>query len=121
MRHQRTSQNAQPFATFGNAGGPGLRFPWEWDLYQAGFDASWELDVFGGTRRAVESANAQVMASEESRRGVLLSVIAEVARNYIELRGAQRQLEVAEANVRVQRETLEVTQDKQAQRDCDAT
>jgi NodT family efflux transporter outer membrane factor (OMF) lipoprotein len=114
--HQRTSQNAQPFATFGNAGGPTANFPsfpWEWDLYQAGFDASWEVDVFGGARRAIQAANAQLMATEEARRGVVLSVIAEVARNYIELRGAQRQLEVAEANVRVQRETLDVTKDKQ--------
>jgi NodT family efflux transporter outer membrane factor (OMF) lipoprotein len=108
--HERISGNSQPFASVGNTG----QIPFEWNLYQLGFDANWELDVFGGTRRAVEAAGADVTAGVEGRREVLLSVLAEVARNYVELRGIQRQLEVAEANLRVQRETVEVTRSQRA-------
>ena len=58
----------------------------EFDLYQAGFDASWEIDVFGGTRRAVEAASANIQAAVEDRRDVLTTLLGEVARNYLELR-----------------------------------
>src|SRR5262249_50294763 len=57
------------------------------DVYDAGFDASWEIDVFGGKRRALEAASADVAASVEDRRDVLVSLLAEVARNYVEVRG----------------------------------
>jgi len=79
------------------------------NLYQAGFDASWELDVFGGVRRSVEAANANVSAALEDRRDVLVSLLAEVAINYIELRSFQRQLVVAKENLKVQTDTLELT------------
>jgi len=82
------------------------------DLYQAGFDAFWEIDIFGGTRRSVEAATARLEAAVENRRDVLISVIAEVARNYIELRGAQRGLEVAEKNIRIQTDTLKLVENK---------
>ncbi|WP_225032024.1 efflux transporter outer membrane subunit [Paraburkholderia sp. XV] len=59
------------------------------NLWQAGFDASWELDLFGRVRRSVESANAQVQGAEESRNDALVSLEAEVAQTYIQLRGAQ--------------------------------
>ncbi len=78
------------------------------NTFQAGFDASWELDVFGGVRRDREAALAQVQAAEEGRRDVLVTVIAEVARNYVELRSAQRRLEILEATLRSQRETLDL-------------
>lgn len=78
----------------------------ETDLYQAGFDAFWEIDIFGGTRRSVEAADARLAASVENRRDVLLSVIAEVARNYVELRGTQRRLAVSQKNIRIQSDTL---------------
>lgn len=61
----------------------------EFSIYDVGFDASWEIDLWGGTRRAVESANARVQAAEEARRAVVLQVIAEVVRSYIDLRTAQ--------------------------------
>jgi multidrug efflux system outer membrane protein len=60
------------------------------DLFQIGFDAVWELDVFGRIRRAIEAAEADRMRAEENRRDVLISLIAEVARNYVELRGVQQ-------------------------------
>ena len=78
-------------------------------LYDVGFDASWEIDVFGGTRRAVEAADADVAASVEQRNDVLLTLIGEVARNYVELRGYQRELEVAQGNVATQEDTLTLT------------
>lgn len=61
----------------------------EFSIYDVGFDASWEIDLWGGTRRAVQSANARVQAAEEARRSVILQVIAEVVRSYIDLRAAQ--------------------------------
>jgi NodT family efflux transporter outer membrane factor (OMF) lipoprotein len=82
------------------------------DLYQAGFDASWEIDVFGGARRSVEAATAREQASRESYRDVLVSVAAETARLYVELRGAQRQLAVAEKNAAIQKQTLRLVENK---------
>ncbi len=79
------------------------------DLYQAGFDASWELDVFGGIRRSVEAATAQEEAAIADYQNVLITLYGEVARNFIELRGFQREIMIAEDNARAQRETLELT------------
>lgn len=80
------------------------------DLYQTGFDATWELDIFGGNRRAVEAANADIAAAEESRRDVLVSLLAELARNYLTLREAQARLDIARENISVQAETVNITQ-----------
>jgi multidrug efflux system outer membrane protein len=78
------------------------------NLFEAGFDAGWELDVFGGVRRDVEAAVAQLQAAEESRRDVLVTLIADVARNYAELRGAQRQIEILDDTIRSQQDTLDL-------------
>lgn len=80
--------------------------------FEGAFDMSWELDVFGGTRRAVEAATAEVDASVESGRAVLVSVLAEVGLSYLDVRGAQRQLAVARANLRAQEDTLALTRDR---------
>ena len=80
------------------------------EIYDAGFDATWELDIFGGVRRSTEAARAQAQSAEAARRDVLISVIAEVARNYFELRGTQHQLEVAIQNATNQTDTLHITQ-----------
>jgi NodT family efflux transporter outer membrane factor (OMF) lipoprotein len=79
------------------------------DLYQVGFDASWEIDVFGGVRRDIEAANADISAQIEDRRNTLVTLLAEVARNYMELRRAQQQITIAEANLKAQQETLDIT------------
>jgi len=79
------------------------------DLFLAGFDVSWEIDVFGGVRREVEAADADLSATVEDRRDVLVTVLAEVARNYIELRGFQQSASIARANLQAQRETLDLT------------
>ncbi len=79
------------------------------DLYDAHFDARWEIDIFGGTRRQLESANAQYAAVVEDRRDVLVSVLSEVARNYVETRGFQQRLAIARKNIRAQTEAVEIT------------
>src|SRR5437870_7930119 len=84
----------------------------EFELYDASFDATWELDFFGRVRRSVQAANAQFAATEATRLDVLVSVTAEVARNYLELRGLQNQLAVARKNADVQAETLKITQSR---------
>lgn len=76
--------------------------------YQAGFDASWELDLFGGVRRSVEAAGAELGASEALLQGVQVSLFAEVARNYFALRGTQQRQAIARRNIANQRDTLEV-------------
>jgi len=79
-------------------------------VFQAGFDASWEIDVFGGVRRDAEAALAQVQAAEEAREDLLVTLVADVARNYIELRGADRQIEILDETVEAQKESLALTQ-----------
>jgi NodT family efflux transporter outer membrane factor (OMF) lipoprotein len=86
--------------------------PFENNVYQAGFDASWEIDVFGGTRRATEAAKAVVAASVFGMRDTLVTLLSEVARNYIEARGYQRQLTIAHENIRAQEDNLVITQDR---------
>jgi NodT family efflux transporter outer membrane factor (OMF) lipoprotein len=86
--------------------------PNEFNLYQTGFDASWELDVFGGTRRAVEAANAEIAAAEYGRRDGLVSLLGEVARNFVEARGFQRRLAVARENIIAQSNVVSLTQNR---------
>jgi NodT family efflux transporter outer membrane factor (OMF) lipoprotein len=78
--------------------------------YSAGFDASWELDIFGGKRRSVEAAQADLEASEADRSGVLVSLTAEVALNYIDFRSYQARLAAAQSNLDAQEETFQITQ-----------
>jgi NodT family efflux transporter outer membrane factor (OMF) lipoprotein len=84
------------------------------DVYQVGFDASWELDLWGKVRRSVESATASVVASNEARRDTLLSSLAEVARDYIQLRGTQLLLQIARDNVKIAQQNLDLTQQRAA-------
>jgi NodT family efflux transporter outer membrane factor (OMF) lipoprotein len=79
------------------------------DLYSASFDAGWELDIFGGVRRSVEGAEADLRASYEDLHDVLVSLLAEVALNYVEVRTFQTRLTVAEANLESQNETYQLT------------
>jgi outer membrane protein, multidrug efflux system len=79
------------------------------DFYDSGFDAFWELDFFGRVRRQVEASSAEVQSAEASVYATQVSVTAEVARNYFELRGAQQQLAVAQRNAENQGETVRIT------------
>jgi len=84
-------------------------FPFKYSVYNAGFDASWEIDIFGGKRRALEAATAEWEGAIEARNDAMVSLLAEVARNYFELRGNQRRLDIAQRNVKLQQEALELT------------
>jgi NodT family efflux transporter outer membrane factor (OMF) lipoprotein len=84
------------------------------DIYQLGFDATWELDLWGNIRRAVESARASVEASAEVRRATLISSQAELARDYVGLRGAQLQLQIARDNLKTAQQGLDLTQQRAA-------
>ena len=75
-----------------------------------GFDAAWEIDLFGRVRHGVEAAAADAEAAAADARDAQVTVAAEVVRNYFELRGAQARQAVAEANAQSQRETLRLTQ-----------
>jgi len=77
--------------------------------YRAGFDAFWEIDLFGRVRSAVQAASAIAASQASMLEDVRVSVAAEVARNYFELRGFQQQLAVAERSLTNQRETLRLT------------
>ncbi len=81
-----------------------------YNLYSAGFDASWEPDAFGGLRHSEEAAQADLAASAASLHDTQVSLIAEVALNYVELRSYQARLEIAKANAASQSETLNLTQ-----------
>jgi len=86
--------------------------PFENNVYQAGFDASWEIDVFGGKRRAKEAAGAQVLASEFGGRDALITLLGDVARNYVDLRGYQGRLAIARENIEAQENALAITRDR---------
>lgn len=82
------------------------------NLMQGGVDANWEIDVFGGTRRNIESAQASYENSVERQRNTLVSLLAEVATNYMQLRGYQYELAIIQDNVASQQSTLELQQTK---------
>src|SRR5215469_4584374 len=88
MAYSRNRYGANSYPPLGHFSG----VPLNYDLYSVGFDAAWELDLFGGVRRAVEASSAKLGAAEYARCDVLVSVLAEVARNYIEARAYQERL-----------------------------
>lgn len=79
------------------------------NLFAAGLDASWELDVFGGVRRSVEAADADIGAAVWNRRNVTVSLLGEVALNYMDLRTAQQRIIATRANVDTQTKTVELS------------
>jgi outer membrane protein, multidrug efflux system len=104
----RTSESALNIPSQGSPGGAsGIKL--ERNLFTAGFDANWEIDVFGGVRRSVEAADATIEATEYNQRDVLVTLLGDVARNYIDLRGAQRRLAVARDNLKTQQDSLDLT------------
>jgi len=77
--------------------------------YQTGFDAGWEIDIFGGVRRGIEAADAELQATVENRRDILVTLAAEVARNYVDLRTYQQRLDIARKNLQAQKHSAELT------------
>jgi NodT family efflux transporter outer membrane factor (OMF) lipoprotein len=104
----RASENAVGSPSQGAVVAPSGGADLDQDFYRTGFDASWEIDVFGGVRRSVEAADATLEASVEDRRNTLVTLLGDVAKNYIDLRGFQRRIAVARANLKAQQETLEL-------------
>jgi NodT family efflux transporter outer membrane factor (OMF) lipoprotein len=106
-KRERLSRNAsvtgQTVAALGGYSNSGI------NLYQAGFDASWELDVWGKVQREVEAADANIAAAVEDRRDVLVTLLSEVALNYVELRSFQRQKRIAQDTLDAQHQTVELT------------
>jgi NodT family efflux transporter outer membrane factor (OMF) lipoprotein len=91
---------------------PGIKKPFS--IYETGFDASWELDVFGGRRRALESAKAELQAASASRDAARVSVLAEVARTYVDIRQYQQQLAITQDTITSQNETLRIAKERAA-------
>src|SRR5271154_4453944 len=105
----RQSMHSIPFNTSGPGGAAiSSNYLFQTDLYDAHFDASWEIDVFGSKRRALQQANALVASVEEDRRDVLVSVLAEVARNYIEVRNFQQRIAIAGENIAAQHDAVDI-------------
>jgi NodT family efflux transporter outer membrane factor (OMF) lipoprotein len=88
--------------------------PFDNQVYQAGVDASWEIDIFGGRRREVEAAQAEVGVSDNDRRATLMVLLGDVARNYVDVRGYQRRLTIVEENLRAQSQGLSIVRDRYA-------
>jgi NodT family efflux transporter outer membrane factor (OMF) lipoprotein len=82
--------------------------PLEYGLFRDGLTSSWQLDLFGRVRRAVEAADADTLAAVENRHGVALVAVAELAQNYMQLRGTQNRLEIAKRNLRLAEENVEL-------------
>jgi NodT family efflux transporter outer membrane factor (OMF) lipoprotein len=92
--------------------GPGFSVP-PVNEYNTGLDASWELDLWGRVRRQVESADASVEQSADQRRDALVSSLAELARDYVQLRGVQTQIKIVSDNLKVDRDVLSLAQERQ--------
>ena len=82
------------------------------NLYTAGFDAGWEIDVFGGIRRSIEATDAGIEASVENYRDAMVTLFAETALNYVEYRTLQERIAVARKNEQAQATTLKLANDR---------
>ncbi|HXO73329.1 MAG TPA: TolC family protein, partial [Bradyrhizobium sp.] len=82
--------------------------PLEYPLFRDGLTSSWQLDLFGRVRRAVEAADAATLAAVENRHGVALAAVAELAQGYMQLRGIQNRLGIAKRNLRLAEENVDL-------------
>lgn len=98
----RTSENTPQAKRVGLPGGI------TYNIFQAGTDASWEIDLFGGSARAAEAASADIEASEEALRMVMVTLCGDVAKNYIEFRGVERQIALTRLAIQSQQNTFEL-------------
>lgn len=108
----RFHSNSNPLAGIQGGAAPPGAFPstTNFHLYSLGFDATWELDIFGGVRRGVEAARASTEGAEWQLRDGEVSLSAEVANDYLALRSAQARLAIAQNELQRQRDTLVLTQ-----------
>jgi NodT family efflux transporter outer membrane factor (OMF) lipoprotein len=116
-RIQRDIKKADQFPSVDSSGSAGRSYSEDQsgdfsgtNSFRLGMDASWELDIFGGVRRSIEASEAELQSSKEYYRNVLVTLLAETATNYVQLRSYQSRLSVAEANLKSQEETFNITQ-----------
>jgi NodT family efflux transporter outer membrane factor (OMF) lipoprotein len=108
--YQRSEASVSP--TTGTGGSNDRTVRVTTNQYFAGFDAAWELDIFGGVRRSIEAADADLQAAMEARRDVLVTLTAEVARNYIDLRAFQQRISIARQNLDAQKHSAKLTRQR---------
>ena len=116
-RMSETTQTGALFGTINNIkipGSTGISVPNPYNQYQLGADVSWEVDLFGRVRRSVEVASANIEGSVEDQHAALVSLLGDVAQNYIELRGAQLSKVTATQSIRTTNELLELTRKRRA-------
>jgi NodT family efflux transporter outer membrane factor (OMF) lipoprotein len=82
--------------------------------FSAGLDATWELDIFGGTRRNIESATATIQSARDNIHDTQVTVCAEIALDYIQLRGSQEQIDIADNNLKSEERTAGLTRQRLA-------
>jgi multidrug efflux system outer membrane protein len=99
-QYQKSQGSSEAAGGGAIATAPGIR-----ELFQVGLDASWEIDIFGGTRRSIEAATADLKAAVEDRRDVLITLVGDVGTNYFNLRGFQQQVAIARKNLEAQKKT----------------
>lgn len=116
-RLSETTPTGALFTSVGDIKVPGaaaLSIPNPYNQYQLGADVSWELDLFGRVRRSVEAADASIQASVEDQHAALVSLLGDVAQSYIELRGAQLRLALAEQDTATTTELLDLARQRRA-------
>ncbi|HWW19243.1 MAG TPA: efflux transporter outer membrane subunit [Steroidobacteraceae bacterium] len=114
-RLSQTTPTGSLFSSVGQISLPGgahVNVPLSYNQFQTDADASWEIDLFGRVRRALEAANAQIQVSIEDEHAVQLTLMSDVAQSYIELRGAQLRKATAVENIATLSELLELTQQR---------
>jgi multidrug efflux system outer membrane protein len=106
------SEHSQFGTVLGASGGAAAAGLLTTDLYDGSFDASWELDVFGGIRRGIEAADADLAGAEDDARATRVLLLAEVARVYVAVRSLQRRLTITAENLQSQRDSVELTESR---------
>ena len=102
----------QRFRSSGNSGGLLDADVDDQDTYSGGFDAFWEVDLFGRIRRSIEAATADLQESNEDYGDVLVTLYSDIARNYIDVRSFQKRLMIAQNNIDGQRKSLQMVNDR---------
>jgi len=96
----------------GSAGVSGIPIPAHTNLYSVGFDATWEIDVFGGTRRSIEAAKANTEAAQWARRDGQVTLIAEVVNDYLTLRALQARIAIGQSELQREKDLFALIRDR---------
>lgn len=110
IRSTETGRSGAVASGSGSTGSAPIALDRQSNFFLAEFDALWEIDIFGGIHREIEAAQADFAASQEALRDTLITLLGEVARNYLEFRGLQRRLEIARQEVRIRLDNVEITE-----------